>query len=55
MISRRPIEWEVCLFKVLLEAYPTIKTNKLVMNLGNRIVEVENQLQFARSGFNAVT
>ena len=42
-------------FKVLVEAYPTIKTDKLVMNLGNRIVEVENQLQFARSGFNAVT
>lgn len=42
-------------FKVLLEAYPSIKTDKLVMDLGNRIVEVENQLQFARSGFNAVT
>ena len=42
-------------FKVLLEAYPSIKTDKLVMDLGNRIIEVENQLQFARSGFNAVT
>lgn len=42
-------------FKALLEAYPSIKTDKLVMDLGNRIVEVENQLQFARSGFNAVT
>lgn len=42
-------------FKVLLESYPSIKTDKLVMDLGNRIVEVENQLQFARSGFNAVT
>ena len=42
-------------FKVLLEDYPSIKTDNLVMNLGNRIVEVENQLQFARSGFNAVT
>ncbi|MBA62317.1 MAG: hypothetical protein CMJ76_08110 [Planctomycetaceae bacterium] len=42
-------------FKLLLEDYPSIKTDKLVVNLGNRIVEVENQLQFARSGLNAVT
>ncbi len=42
-------------FTALLEEYPQLKTDRLVVDLNNRIVAVENQLEYARTGFNAVT
>ncbi len=42
-------------FTALLEEYPQIRTDNLVTDLNNRIVMVENQLEFARTGLNAVT
>lgn len=42
-------------FMALLEQYPNLKGNEVIVDLNNRIVAVENQLQYARTGFNAVT
>ena len=42
-------------FMALLEQYPDLKGNDVIIDLNNRIVAVENQLQYARTGFNAVT
>ncbi|MDE0819161.1 MAG: LemA family protein, partial [Pirellulaceae bacterium] len=42
-------------FMALLEQYPNLKGNDVIVDLNNRIVAVENQLQYARTGFNAVT
>jgi len=42
-------------FMALLEQYPNLSGNEVIVDLNNRIVAVENQLQYARTGFNAVT
>jgi len=42
-------------FMALLEQYPNLRGNDVVVDLNNRIVAVENQLQYARTGYNAVT
>jgi len=42
-------------FMALLEQYPNLRGNEVVADLNNRIVAVENQLQYARTGYNAVT
>ena len=42
-------------FMALLEQYPNLNGSDVIVDLNNRIVAVENQLQYARTGFNAVT
>ena len=42
-------------FMALLEQYPNLSGNEVIVDLNNRIVTVENQLQYARTGYNAVT
>ena len=42
-------------FMALLEKYPNLNGNEVIVDLNNRIVTVENQLQYARTGYNAVT
>ncbi|MBT4691807.1 MAG: hypothetical protein HOB73_00500 [Planctomycetaceae bacterium] len=42
-------------FTALLEQYPNLSGNEVIVDLNNRIVGVENQLQYARTGYNAVT
>jgi hypothetical protein len=42
-------------FMALLEQYPSLSGNEVIVDLNNRIVTVENQLQYARTGYNAVT
>ncbi|MEC7567134.1 MAG: LemA family protein [Planctomycetota bacterium] len=42
-------------FMALLENYPDLNGNEVIVDLNNRIVAVENQLQYARTGYNAVT
>lgn len=42
-------------FMALMEQYPDLKGNDVIIDLNNRIVAVENQLQYARTGYNAVT
>ena len=42
-------------FMALLEQYPDLNGNEVIIDLNNRIVAVENQLQYARTAYNAVT
>jgi LemA protein len=42
-------------FMALLEQYPNLSGNDVIVDLNNRIVAVENQLQYSRTGYNAAT
>ncbi|MBT3889799.1 MAG: hypothetical protein HOF72_04185 [Planctomycetaceae bacterium] len=42
-------------FMALLEQYPALNGIDVILDLNNRIISVENQLEYARTGYNAVT